>query len=374
LKPDNGIRRPRLRYTRTMTFVIVFAAAFLVMAALEPRRFLSSTNLLQTAFQIPEFGILALGMMVVMVTGGIDLSIISVANLSGIISAIVLTYLSSSGAMDLSHMLGGIMAGAEDVPLATGPLDLRMFFIIAAAVATSIAVGGLCGLLNGFLVSRVGIPAILATLGTMKLFEGIAMVITRGSPITNFPSHFVYLGSGSLFHVPVPLLIFVVCIALVALLMRRSRLGFSIYAVGENPVAARFSGLKNSSILLRTYMISGLMAGLAAIVIMSRVDSVKVGYGSSYLLKAVLVAILGGVSVRGGVGNVSGVVLGIVILRTIESGFNLAGFSNYSRNVIWGSMLILVTIINLVYPKVAVAVRLKLQKDNNQRVTTHQGG
>ncbi len=334
------------------------------MSIIAPGKFLSSTNLTQTAFQIPEFGILALAMMIVMITGGIDLSIIATANVSGIIAAIVLVLLTSPGSSDLSALLKGIMANeaAQMMNAQHVPFDIRMLSIILLTVLSAIFVGGICGILNGLLVSLVRIPPILATLGTIKLFEGISLAITKGSPITNFPPSFLYLGSGSLFHIPVPLLIFIICIVLVTLLLRKTILGFNMYAIGENPIAARFSGVPNTTVLLRTYLISGLLAGMAAIVIMSRVDSVKVGYGSSYLLQTVLVAILGGVSVRGGTGNVSGVVLGILLLRTIESGFNLAGFSNYLRNVIWGTLLIAVAIVNSVYPMIRVDRRSKVDR------------
>ena len=113
----------------------------------------------------------------------------------------------------------------------------------------------------------------------------------------------------------------------------------------RTPLAAHYSGLQNSRILLKTYAVTGLMAGLAALIMMARVDSIKVGYGNSYLLQSVLVVILGGVSTIGGTGNITGVVFSVLILRVISSGFNIMGFSNYMRNVIWGSLLIIVAIL-----------------------------
>jgi simple sugar transport system permease protein len=316
------------------------------------------------AFQIPEFGVLALAMMVAMLSGGIDLSIISITNLAGIIAAIVLLSLSYPESLDLSMLLQGIMAEEAAVSKLAlqEPTGLKMFMIILMTICVAIGVAGTCGLLNGFLVSIVRIPPILATLGTMKLYEGISLVITKGSPITNFPKPFLYIGSGTVSVIPVPMLIFIVCVIVVSIFLNRTRLGFSIYAVGENSVAALFSGLKNKKILIKTYLVSGLLAGVATILIISRVDSVKVGYGSSFLLQAVLVVILGGVSYLGGIGNVAGVVLGIFILRTISSGFNIIGFSNHFRNVIWGSMLVLVTIINYIVPKVADRFRYRSQR------------
>jgi simple sugar transport system permease protein len=312
------------------------------------------------AFQLPEFGVLALAMMIAMLSGGIDLSITFTTNIAGIVSALVLLALSYGGSVDFKNLLKGIMAEGIAPTAVSAPTGIAMLGIVILGVLVAVAVAGLCGLLNGVLVARVKIPPILATLGTMKLYEGVSLVITRGSPITNFPKPFLFIGSGTLFHLPFPMIVFVLCAIGVAVFLRKTPLGFSIYAVGENPTAARFSGLHNERILIKTYLATGLLVGVAAVLMISRVDSVKVGYGNSYLLQAVLVVILGGVSYRGGSGTVLGVVFGILILRMISSGFNIIGFSNHFRNVIWGSMLVLVTIMNNAVP--AIAERLKARR------------
>jgi len=353
----------KIKHSQNLTFIVLLVVVFIVLSILRPTKFLSSTNLQQMAFQIPEFGVLALAMMVAMLSGGIDLSIISITNLAGIAAAIVLLSLSYPESLDLSMLLKGIMAEEAAVSglALQEPTGIKIFIIILITIVVAIGVAGICGLLNGVLVSIIKIPPILATLGTMKLYEGISLVITKGSPITNFPKPFLFIGSGTVGIVPVPMLIFIVCVVLVSVVLNRTRLGFSIYAVGENSIAALFSGLKNKNILIKTYLLSGLLAGVATILIISRVDSVKVGYGSSFLLQAVLVVILGGVSYLGGIGNVAGVVIGIFILRAISSGFNIIGFSNHFRNVIWGSMLVLVTIVNYLVPKIVDRVRYRTQ-------------
>lgn len=350
-----------IKYSKTMTFLIIFVVVFILLAILEPGKFLSMTNIQQIGFQIPEFGILALAMMIAMLSGGIDLSIISIANLSGIIAALVLLTLSYHGSMDFKTLLQGIMAEkAMTLDIAqTAPAGIAMFGIVLLTAVVAIAVAALCGLLNGVLVATFRIPPILATLGTMKLFEGISLVITKGSPIKNYPKQFLFIGSGTVSHIPVPMIIFVICILAVRFFLEKTRLGYEIYAVGENPTASLFSGLNNKAVLIKTYLVSGVLAGIAAILIMSRVDSVKVGYGSSYLLQTVLVVILGGVSYLGGIGNVTGVVLGILILRAISSGFNIIGFSNHFRNVIWGSMLVLVTIVNYIVPRISDRLKIR---------------
>ncbi len=345
-------------YARSGTYLLAFVVVFALISLLNPQRFLSATNIQQMAFQFPEFGVLAFAMMVVMVSGGIDLSIISTATLSGITAAVTLLSVASSGNLDLSLMLKGIMAGEGSATAIVQqmPFDLRMLVIILLTVGVALAAGALCGLVNGVLIAVVRIPPILATLGTMKLYEGISFVITKGSPITSFPRPFLFLGSGAIFHVPMPMLVFAACAVVVGVLLAKSRLGFAIYAVGLNPVAARFSGVRNRSVLMRAYLLSGLLAGVAALLIMSRVDSVKVGYGSSYLLQAVLVVILGGVSHIGGKGRILDVIFSILMLRVISSGFNIAGFTEYFRNVIWGALLVVVTAANAVVPMAAARV------------------
>jgi simple sugar transport system permease protein len=345
-------------FIRTGTYLLAFIVVFVLISLLNPERFLTLTNIQQMAFQLPEFGVLAFAMMVVMLSGGIDLSIISTATLSGIAAAVTLLSVASSGNLDLNLMLKGIMAGegSATAMVQSMPFDFRMLLIILLTVGVALAAGALCGLFNGVLIAVVRIPPILATLGTMKLYEGLAFIITKGSPITAFPKPFLFLGSGSVLHVPTPLLIFAVCAVAVGVMLQRSRLGFSIYAVGMNPVAAKFSGIRNRAVLLRTYLISGLLAGVAALLIISRVDSVKVGYGTSYLLQAVLVVILGGVSHVGGKGQILDVVLSILMLRVISSGFNIAGLTEYFRNIIWGSLLVVVTAGNNLVPLLAARI------------------
>lgn len=350
LKPNFPARQitNRSELNQSIFYFCLFVFVFALMSILQPRRFLSSTNLQQVAFQIPELGILALGMMIAMLSGGIDLSIVTTANLAGIISAIVLLTMSYGGAVDLNSLLKGIMSdeGTRNALSETIPTGLPMAGIIAVAIGVALTVGLLCGLLNGFLVAKVKVPPILATLGTMKLYEGIALVITKGSPLTSFPKSFLFIGNGEIFKIPFPMIVFIFAVVCVSVFLKRSRLGLSIYAVGENPTAARYSGLDNAKIIIKTYAITGLLAGLAAVIMMARVDSAKVGYGSSYQLQSILVVVLGGVSTIGGTGNITGVVFSILILRLISSGFNIMGFSNYLRNVIWGTLLVVVTIVN----------------------------
>jgi simple sugar transport system permease protein len=268
--------------------------------------------------QFPEFGLLALAMLLAMLTGGIDLSVVSTANLSGVIAALVLAHLTSV------------------------PVPVVIILAILAGIGTS----AVCGLFNGALITQVGVPPILATLGTQGLFLGIAVIITKGYSIGGFPEEFLIVGTGEVFIFPIPLIIFSAVAVLIALMLRHTRQGFHMYMLGSSATVARFSGVNNRRIVLNTYLLSGILSGLAAIVIISRVNSMRPGYGYAYLLQAVLVVILGGTDPNGGFGSVLGVVMAIVLLQVIQSGSNILAFTPFFKKFMWGFMLLLVMVIN----------------------------
>jgi simple sugar transport system permease protein len=311
------------RYSKTIVLFVIMIAVFAAMSFFLPDKFLSLTNFQSIGSQIPEFGLLAIAVMLAMLTGGIDLSVVSISNLSGVIAAIILTSFVTEGSE------GG-----------------QITLVIALAILAIIVVSSICGLINGVLIAYVGVPPILATLGTMGLYLGIAIVITKGHGVFGFPEQFLYIGSGTPFNIPVPLIIFVGCVLIIALILNKTIYGLSIYMLGSNPIAARFSGINNNLVLLKTYMISGLLAGMASLIMISRVNSMRPGYGSEYLLPAILVVVLGGLNPSGGFGNISGVIMGIIILQLLQSGFNILAFSPFFKKFIWGCFLILIMVIN----------------------------
>ena len=323
-----------VKHSRTTILFVMMLGAFIVMSIFLPDKFLSLSNFQSIASQIPEFGFLAIAIMLAMLTGGIDLSIISTANLAGVGAALILT-----------RQLG----------------DYGEAYIIFLTIISAIGISLLCGFINGLLIAYIKVPAILATLGTMSIFSGIAIVITKGYGIQGFPEKFLYIGSGTLFAVPMPMVIFIVCILLMSLILNRTSFGFNLYMLGSNPTAARFSGINNRGILIRTYVLSGLCAGLASIIMISRVNSIRPGYGSAYLLQAILVCVLGGVDPSGGYGNISGLVMGIIVLQILQSGFNILSFSPFFKNVVWGLMLIIVMILNFYSSRYTQKVRSKLK-------------
>ena len=313
--------------TDTFLYLLLFIAVFTILSILSPYSFLSKYNLQSMAFQVPEFGILALGMMLAIITGGIDLSIIANANLSAIFASLLMyNYIK------------------------VFPDNYSNIVILIILFVTCLIAGFLMGALNGILVSYMRLPAILATLGTMKIFDGISTVITGGQSLRNYPPIVAALANETFLSIPISFFIFIFVGAIIKIIMDHSRLGFRIYHFGENPVAAEYSGVNNNFILVKTYCLTGLLAGFSGLIMMSRFNSIKVGYGNSYQLLTILVAIMGGVHPSGGQGKVMNVILSTLTLQCIASGFNILGFSNYIRNVIYGVVLITVMVVITIYP------------------------
>jgi ribose/xylose/arabinose/galactoside ABC-type transport system permease subunit len=306
----------------------VFLFVFALMSFLTPSRFLRGENIQSMALQLPELGIFSLAMMITLLSGGLNLSVITTANLSSLVAALIFTHIYSP------EMGGG--AGA---------------FIIVFAITATILTSLLLGLLNGFLIAIVGVSPILATLGTMTLYDGIAIAITKGYVLSDFPAGFQFFGTGTLGGVPFSILIFAVCAFFIALLLNRRPFGYATYMLGSNEKATKFSGINVRRMILKTYLISGLLSGVAAIVMSARFNSANAGYGSSYLLITVLIAVLGGVDPFGGFGKVSGLVMALVILQIISSGLNLLGVTAFVTLSLWGFILILVMGINRIVEK-----------------------
>ena len=310
------------KFSESVILVFVMVGALLLMWIVNGGDFFQSANFQSMAFQLPELGILSLAMMVTMLTAGINLSIIASANISGIIAAIILTQLIKPETAGLSEAL-----------------------IILLAILAGLSVAALIGLLNGLLIAIVGVSPILATLGTMILMNGFAIVLTKGYVISGFPEPVRFIGNGLVLGIPTPIIIFGICAAAMALVLNRTPTGVSIYMIGSNPIATFFSGVNTRTVLIRTYLLSGLYAGIAAIIMISRFNSAKADYGESYLLMTVLASVLGGVSAAGGFGRVSGLVIALVILQIVSSGLNLMRVNNFLTIAIWGMILILVMVV-----------------------------
>jgi len=306
-----------------LTLLVIMVGTILSMSIFLPEKFLTVINFQSMASQFPEYGLFAMAIMLTMITGGIDLSVVSIANLSGVVGAMVL-------ASHVKAQVLGISPGT----------------IIFLAIIATLAVSFICGLVNGLVITAVGVPAIIATLGTNGLFIGTAIILTEGHGIRGFPEEFLFIGSGTILGIPMPLIIFVVVALIVSLMLKKSAQGFKMYMLGSSPIVTRFSGINNNAVLVKTYLFSALLAGMAAIIIISRVNSMRPGYGYAYLLLAVLLAILGGTNPEGGRGGVLGLCMAIVILQVLQSGLNILGFNPFLKRFIWGLILILFMVVN----------------------------
>jgi simple sugar transport system permease protein len=303
--------------------LIIASMIVVLIGVLTSGRFFSTANLGAMSFQFPELGVFALAITLSLITGGIDLSIVSTANLAGILAALILT---------------------RAVP--ENPTTAQLALYLTAASATALTVGLLCGYVNGLLIARAGITPILATLGTMQLYTGLAFVITRGPAVAGFPEPFLALGNGTWLGVPIPLIIFAGLAATTALLLNRTRFGIHLYLMGTNQTAAHYSGIRIERALINTYALCGLLSSIAGILMIAHTNSAKADYGSSYLLQALLVAILGGVSPRGGFGTVTGLVIAVVSLQVLSSGFSMLRFSHFAKEFVWGAFLLSVMVLN----------------------------
>ncbi|MFN8439728.1 MAG: ABC transporter permease [Caldilineaceae bacterium] len=316
--------------SQVLRLLVIAIIIFVAFSLLLPGKFFTVLNLQSMAVQFPEYGILAIAIMLTMISGGIDLSVVGAANLSSITAALVLTRLAGEGGAGISLLIA--------MPL---------------AMIVSLLVGSLCGIFNGFLVAQIGIAPILATLGTMSLYTGFSYVVTGGPAITTTQLDFI--GNGTVSGVPIPVIIFVLLALAFALVLNRTAFGFNVYMLGSNPAAARFSGINSVGVLVRTYWLAGLLAGIAGIVFLARANSAKADYGESFVLLSVLISILGGVSYTGGFGTMSGLVLAVLCLQFLSTGLNmlmldLSGSSAaiFFRQFAWGALLILVMVINTV--------------------------
>jgi simple sugar transport system permease protein len=298
--------------------ISIFVVIALVLSVVEPN-FRQTANLTSMALQVSDLGVLTLAMTLAMVVAGIDLSVVAVANLAAVIGTSVM------------QAMGGQNAGPG-----------------AAAVGALVmlAVGVLAGLGNGALIGYLRVPPILATLATMTLWSGTATALTGGVSLSGVPTSLANLGSLALAGVPVPVIILIAVIVLVWLLLNHTPLGLKSYLLGANYRASLFSGVDNARVGLTVYTTSGLLAAVAGLISVMRTYSASPSYGSSYVLLAILIAVLGGVPVNGGSGRVSGVVLALVTLQMLAAGFNMLlvghGNSNFFENFAWGLLLLIV--------------------------------
>ena len=314
------LQRLRRTDTNLLQLVILTVLIFAGMAALNPERFLRPYVFQSITFIAPELGLLAIAMMVAMLTGGIDLSVIGIANLSCILAGLFF------------HAVGGAR-GPELVNM-SGPMVL-------VGIGIALGTGLLAGAINGFLITRLRITPILATIGTGQVFTGICLVLTGGPAVVGFPKLWGMIGNGTVFGIAAPLLVFLVVAGLVWFVLARTAFGINLALIGTNPKAAAFAGLRTARTVFLSYVLTGALASIAGILLSGRTNAAKSDYGVSYLLQAVLIAVLAGTNPAGGRGSVPGVALALVALMLLSSGLQIMRFSNFLVDLIWGAFLLL---------------------------------
>ena len=318
----NGIKK-LYRSDVHIARLTALAALWLVfMAIFKFNKFFTAISFQTMGAQFPEFGLMALGVMLCMITGGIDLSVVGVANITAISAGLFLKQ----------------MAGDADLP----------GYGIWATLLFGLSIGTMAGAFNGLLVAKIKIPPILATLGTYELFSGIAVVLTKGKAVSRLPMAYSSLMAGKLWNMlPTQLVVFALMAAFVGFLLFRTTYGPKLYMLGTSQRAARFSGLQNDRLLIKTYMLSGVCAALGGLVMLANYNSARADYGTVYTLQCVLIVVLGGVSPTGGKGKLSGVLLAILVLQMLSSGLNrFPQISSFFIPLIWGGVLILVMVMN----------------------------
>ncbi|MDF2636733.1 MAG: ribose transporter permease [Pelosinus sp.] len=252
-------------------------------------RFLTVNNLLNVTRQISINAIISVGMTLVILTGGIDLSVGSIVALTGSITA-------------------GLLVGGQSIFL---------------AILVGMLVGVTLGLCNGLLITRGRIPPFIATLGIMTAARGFTLVYTEGRPITGMGEGFRFLGGGYIGGIPVPVIIMIIIFIATYIMLKKTRLGRYIYAIGGNEEAARLSGINTKKILLSVYALGGLLAGFSGIIMASRLNSAQPTAGISFELDAIAAVVLGGTSFAGGGGTIGGTLIGAFIIGILDNGLNL---------------------------------------------------
>lgn len=290
----------------------VFAIVCIVLAIIEPA-FISSGNVLNVLRQISITGYIAIGMLMVIITGGIDLS-------SGVIVG-----LCAAIGSDFAH---------PGQPAILG-------------VLVGLAIGALCGAISGSLISFLKLPPFIATLGIKLIVNGAALIYTNGHPTTDLNEGFLSIGGGSILGIPVPVWILVICIVIGIFLLNFTKFGRYVYAIGGNELAAQISGINVKLTKMMVYVLSGLFAGLSGIVLASRVSAGSPVAGLNYEMDAITICVIGGCSLSGGSGSMSGTIAGMLLIGVITNGMNLMNVSSYWQLTVKGVIIILAVIFDM---------------------------
>lgn len=293
---------------------LIFAVLFIVMAVTSDF-FLTKANLFNMLRQLSINGLLSVGMTFVLVTGGIDLSVGAVLTFSA-------------------------MVGCSFIQKGSPYPDIVCIII-------AIAIGLLIGLANGVVIAKGHVPAFIVTLGTQLMASGAALLYNNGSPIPGLKDSYNVIGAGNLLGIPLPIIIFIIVLLIGVFILKRTRFGRYVYAVGGNSMAAEACGINSAAVTIKVYVLSGLCAAIAGIVLSSRVKTATPLAGEGYELDAIAAVVLGGTSLSGGVGSMWGTIVGVLIIGLLNNGMDLLNVQSYFQDIIQGLIIVLAVFIDV---------------------------
>lgn len=293
-----------------LLFLIVLCIAF----GLSSPNFLSVRNLSNILTEVSIYGIVAVGMTCVILTGGVDLAVGSVLALAALAGAWVVTNIGSDAFFGMSFLV---------------------------ALLISCAVGAATGYIHGKTITTFNVPPFIVTLGGMTIWRGATLVMNEGAPIAGFDAGYRWWGRGDLLGIPMPVIVLLVVAAAGFVVLRYTRFGRQIYAVGGNPEAARLTGIDVRRILVSVYVIVGLLAGLAGFLLSARLGSAEAIAGTSYELRIIASVVIGGTSLFGGMGGVGGTIIGALLIGVLLNGLVMMNVSPYYQQIIMGVIIVL---------------------------------
>lgn len=293
---------------------LIFIVLFIVMCFISDF-FLTKANLLNMLRQLSINGLLAVGMTFVLITGGIDLSVGSILTFSAMVGALFLTQPGT--------------------------------YPVAVGVLVSVGVGLGIGLVNGILTAKCKVPAFIVTLGTQLIASGGALLLNNGSPISGLKDSFNAIGAGTFLSIPYPVIIFGAAVVAGAIVLKNTRFGRYVYAIGGNMEAARACGINTVLVNISVYIISGFCAAIAGIVLAARVKTATPLAGEGYELDAIAATVLGGTSLTGGIGSVWGTIVGVLIIGLLNNGMDLLNIQSYVQDMVQGAIIILAVLVDV---------------------------
>lgn len=286
-------------------------------------KFLTTNNLWNVLRQISVNVCISVGMTLIVLMAGIDLSVGS-----------VLAFTSA------------VCAGLLKNGIAIQSLDLFIGFTVLGSVLSALIIGLMMGIFNGWVITKFSLPPFVATLAMLTIARGATMLYTQGIPISNLGSSFEFIGSGWLLGIPVPVWISTIMVLIVVFITKKTAFGRYIYAIGGNEKAAFLSGININNIKLAVYGIAGMMAAIGGVLVTSRLNSAQPNAGTSYELDSIAAVVIGGTSLSGGVGTVTGTVIGAVIIGVLNNGLVLLNVSPFWQQVVKGLVILLAVIID----------------------------